>query len=187
MKKNSTLLLFAISTTIFAQSCDALKLENKQLKDKLQQYGITFNTGTSINSFSDDIKFNFIKCIGDKKQQTVTVYFNLTNPSLPNQSVTLMNNYFDGKNLLYANALDEIGNGYKPLGAKFGASNGFFSSNVLSTGGNPLMASITFANVLPNVKKLNIVSFFVRTRNLIGGGNKIEGLTEIKNININWK
>ena len=186
-KKIITLTLLTFSTFIFSQSCDELKQENQNLKEKLQKYGINSNSNVSVNSFSDDINVNFIKSVGDKKQQTVTIFFNLTNPSLPNQSVTLMDNFFDGRNGLYASALDEIGNGYKPIDAKFGANKGFFTTNSLSTGGSPVMASITFANILPDVKKLSAVNFFLKTQNLLGGDKKVEGLTEIKNIVIDWK
>jgi hypothetical protein len=95
MKKGIfTILMLSVLTKFSAQTCDELKLENQQLKDKLQQYGITLNSNTIVNSFSNDIKINFIKCVGDKKQQTVTVFFNFTNNTLPNQSLTLMDNFF---------------------------------------------------------------------------------------------
>ena len=188
MKKGIfTILMLSVLTKFSAQTCDELKLENQQLKDKLQQYGITLNSNTIVNSFSNDIKINFIKCVGDKKQQTVTVFFNFTNNTLPNQSLTLMDNFFDGRNALYAGALDEIGNGYKPIKAKFGPNDGFFSSTTLSTGNAPIMASITFANILPDIKKLSAVNIFVKSQNLLGGDNRIEGLAEIKNIIIDWK
>lgn len=188
-QKTLIALLLLISIFTFSQaSCDELKKENQILKDKLKQFGIDINdTETKVYSFSSDIKVNYIKCVGDKQQQTVTVYFNILNAVLPNQSVTLMDNIYSNGNTLNSQALDEIGNGYKPLKATFGAANSFFSASNLTTGGSPLSGSITFANILPNITKLSIVSFFLKTQNLLGGDGRKKGIVEIKNVQIDWK
>lgn len=188
MKKYILLLSFlSISKFVSAQNCDSLQLENQRLKAQLLKFGINQISNATVHPFTDKIKVNYISAIGDKNNQTVTINLNITNPTLPNQTVTLLSNYAEGIKLLNVSAIDEIGNGYKAIDAKFGANNGFHTSNTLSTGGSPIMISITYANILPDVKKLSVVNFFLQSQNLLLGDNRIQGLIEIKNIIIDWK
>jgi hypothetical protein len=197
-----TLLLFtfALNSKTYSQSsnCDDLKKQNQVLIDKLKQYGIDVNdTETKVNSYSSYITVNFLKCVGDSKNQTVTIYFNMINPELTNQTFYL-NCVNQDKNYRNINtqAFDEIGNGFSAVSAILGTTHSdrfdneyTYLTTQLSTGNFPVQGSVTFANVLPSVKMLRKVILCMNNKSVNGKdeGNKNRGETEINNIKISWR
>lgn len=191
-KINLLLLLCLLTGQLFSQTinCDSIKKQNTKLQDKLNKYGINLNDSlVKVKSFNSDINVNFIKCLGDKKAQTVTLYFNLTNSNLPNQEITICKE--ESMPTINTQALDEIGQGYLPLKFSLGAftTNEFDNkiSNKLSTGNTPILAKIIFANVLGDIKMFKQIDICMRTQNLIGGEYQPSSITELRNIEIVWK
>ncbi|MBP6432787.1 MAG: hypothetical protein KA319_13565, partial [Ferruginibacter sp.] len=126
--KKIILALFLIYTTnlSFSQNnnCEDVKKQNAKLIDKLLSYGINISDSIiKIKSFNSDININFIKCIGDKKNQTVTLYLNAVNNELPNQnfSVTKSSN-IDVFKPVNSSAFDEIGQGFRLYQMSIGSS-----------------------------------------------------------------
>lgn len=197
-----TLILPYVSFSQSDETCEAIKSENMVLKSIIKNYGIdSESSNTEIISFSKDIKVNLIKCIGDKVNQNVTVYFNVINESLPHQSFSIASCVDLGINYerVKCQALDKIGNGYTAKGVTLASTqdNQDFSScgllmtkitSKLSTGNYPVAGSITFINVLPNISHLNQVDIPMYHSNLMGGDSKEQkGVTELKNVAIIWK
>ena len=110
LNMKSTILFAALlfsATFSFSQTinCDEIKKQNQILQDKIKQYGIDLsNPEIKVSSYSSDISVNYIKCLGDSKSQTVTLYFNMINLSLPNQTLYLLGSITD-KNYQYINCL----------------------------------------------------------------------------------
>jgi hypothetical protein len=205
MKSILTSIFLLMTFYTFGQTtnCEQVKQENIKLRVKLRQFGIDIdNIETKVNSYSNDIIVNFIKCIGDRKNQSVTVYFNVVNPSLTNQNFYLLSCATVGTNYerVKCQAFDEIGNGFSPIGATLASSkeNGEFSScgllknqltSKLSTGNFPVLGSITFVNVLESVKIFKQIDIAMDNKNFTGDNSDIknQGITEIKNVKIVWK
>lgn len=193
MKRINFLLFLCLLTgQLFSQTtnCDSIKKQNIKLQDKLNKYGINLNDSlVKVKSFNSDINVNFIKCLGDKKTQTVTLYFNLTNSNLPNQQITIYKE--ESMPTLITQAFDEIGQGYLPLKLSLGAftTDEFESkiSNKLSTGNTPILAKIIFANILGDIKMFKQVDICMASQNLVGGEYRPSSLTELRNIEIVWK
>lgn len=190
--------------TLSAQKsdCENLAKENKFLKEKLTQFGVSIApTETSVVSFNPNLVVNFIKAEGNIKQQTVTVYFNVVNPNLPIQKfiISTGGTLLSG-NLGYTTSYDEIGNGFKSLSATIGAvknekfNNDGFGSRIfgkLNTGNQPLMCSITFGGIIAEkTKKFSHIDVFMDTNDVTASewqDSKKQGITVIKDVNINWK
>jgi len=195
-------LLFSANLS-FSQTinCDEIKKQNQILQDRIKQYGIDLsNPEIKVSSYSSDISVNYIKCLGDSKSQTVTLYFNMINLSLPNQTLYLLGSITD-KNYQYINtqAFDEIGTGFPATKAALGSEKsnpyssvferGDFLHSPLMTGSFPVLGSITFANVLPSTKVLKKVVISMNNKNQSGTdeGDRNKGITEFSNVKISWK
>ncbi len=156
------LLLFPICQRAYAQAnCDELKKEVEYLKKALQ---ITTPVKTITSS---QIDFNFLKCEGNTKTQTVDFV------------ITLVNR---GANRVFqfhtTKSIDLEGNEYDYPSTRLGAAE---SRNTIYTD-VPIKAVFTFKKVLPSVKMFKIVpiSYFHGDP-----GNDIS--IEFKDIPIVWK
>ena len=125
----------------------------------------------------------------------MTLYFNVTNPELPNQIFYLngsKNNSTFG-NAVLTQAFDDIGTGYAPIRATLGISKsnlGAYNSltSKLSTGNYPVLGTITFSNVLSNVTLLSKIDVCMGNKDEISNNyNEINrGVTEFNNVKIVW-
>ena len=198
-----TLTLFVGQSFSQTNNCEELKKQNSKLLEKLLQYGIDLNDSlVKVKSYSTDIKVNLLKCVGDKKAQTVTVSFNIINPKLTNQNFSIKSCMFSSNmSKLKTQAFDDIGNPFEVLIATLATqkSNNFAGcgmmgenkiTNILNTGNYPIIGTLTFANILPNVVSLKQIDICMNNYNLVGEVINTEintAMTEFKNVKIVWK
>jgi len=142
-------------------NCEALKKENESLKKALQ---ITTPTQT-INS--SKIDFNLIKCIGNKKDQSVELILNLVNHDV--------NQRFQFE---VAKAIDIEANEYKTFEIKIGS--GSISNKIYTD--VPVKTIIKYTKVLPAITIFRSIpiSFYYGEP---GHTKEIE----YKNIEIDWQ
>lgn len=154
--------LLALGQTSMAQTnCDELKKENESLKKALQ---ITTPVKTITSS---KIDFNFIKCEGNAKEQTVEITLTLVDHDA-NRSFQFHR----------TKAIDIEANEYETSDVKVG---GATSGNTIYTD-TPVKAVIKCTKILPSIKMLKLIplSYFNGAP-----GNSIE--IEFRDIAITWK
>jgi hypothetical protein len=152
---------FLTKTSIAQTSCEEIKKENEYLRKALKITSAQ-NIVTSSN-----IEFNLIKCIGNKKEQTVELVLTLINHDA-NQEFQFQQ----------ANALDIEANEYKTYQFKIGSAN---TRNQIYTD-TPVKTIIRFNKVLPGTKILRTVgiSYFY-------GEPGHTKQFEYKNVSIDWR
>jgi hypothetical protein len=191
MIKNQRILLFAIALALisaasFGQDCSKYVKENQELKDQLKslqiQYGIINNSEIEIKPVDNEIKFKILEVSGNKAQQTVLVKFQLFQDTKPHQEVRI-----SIKNSTETKAYDDYGKEYQVATGKLGnEQTTWVAVNQLPTGIS-LNGEMKFINILPTVSRLKLIAIGFSTRNANGGDNKVEGLMEVKNLQIQWK
>ena len=199
MKKLITIILLSLfSGDSFSQTnnCSEIAKRNILLENKLKSLGVDIlDTITKVETFTNDITFNFLSCIGNKKNQSVTFKFNIFNKSLPNQIITIEKDHFPAPLSITADYLTELrdseGNGYAVSEGILGSEKNidYFNTlrNTLLTGGKPLVCSLTFFNILPTVKNINSVIIAFKMGNKVGSdGEDKEGKIVFKNIPLIW-
>lgn len=120
-------------------------------------------------------------CIGDSMNNTITVFYSITNTNLPNQKIKI-----DIESKYPALAYDENGNRFyhKKIMLASITSNSSITTQVPTNIG--VWGSITFINVFSNTKKLSLVSFPIASCNWDGTQTLKDEWVEIKNIPVVW-
>lgn len=128
------------------------------------------------------IDFSFVECQGDSASQTVTIFFKFINNGKAHQKINI-DPWFG----TYAKAIDENGNDYKfgnlNLGRQYG--NGYLKAELPS--GLFINGFITFNEVEPNSKFLNLVNIPVYCKNRLDNNEKDYEMIELRNVKINWQ
>lgn len=155
--------LMLSSLTVTAQTnCDDLRKENEYLKKALQ---IITPTKTAT---SGKIDFNFIRCEGNTKAQTINLILTLVNHNA-NRSILIDP----------IRVVDVEGNEYRSEEILLGTRN---ESNDLYTD-TPLKTIIRIAKVLPSVKMLKILPINFFDADPSAGHFSVE----LKDLPITWK
>jgi len=125
------------------------------------------------------------RCKGDRINQTVTIYFTFTDENSPNKLLRMVvDNISAGTGVAY----DTDGNTYALFGVSLGGDSrsGKYSNYIekqLFTDSR-LKASVTFTNILPNVKRLTTIRVPIYVG--VSGQYTSWGAITLKDIDINW-
>ncbi len=143
---------------------------------------------SSIKNINNGITFTITGCTGDSSSGRVTVYFKLSNPSKPNQKITIGEPIRREHEVV---AMDENSTVFRcgkiMLGGTVVEGNPYNMSNEAELpSGLSLTGSATFTNISPSLHTLALVNIFEKSCNWDGGTDLNGGVVEVRNIPINW-
>jgi outer membrane protein OmpA-like peptidoglycan-associated protein len=136
-----------------------------------------------VSNINNGIDFKLTSCARDAAAQTVTIYFSFSNPRKVHQRLVVYGSGYSAS----TKAIDENGSQVMSKAVSLANVNSNFATEIELINGGVIKGSITFMNVLPNVSKLSLVNIYVQNSNWDGGGDRKEGIIEIKNLTIDAK
>lgn len=181
----------AQNTTSTIRTQASLKLENERLKKELEilKSRIDVRTDTSVavsNFFREDIKFNFISCVGNKATKKVIVRYKCSSSvETPPQELKF---YVSSSSVA---AVDENDRVYRieegELDKKKNDGTLFAKNTVLLPTNATVFGTMLIKNVDPEkVRGFKLVTMFFSTHDR-EGDNKDKGTVEFSGIKIDWK
>jgi hypothetical protein len=134
-----------------------------------------------IKTLSNDLDLVILKCEGDSVDQSVTLYYTISNKRKPHQSVNVKS--------LSSNpiiAFDSKGNQYKISTLKMEDENSSDEVSTILPTGLTANGSITFINVFPLVNDFALVKIPISSANNSGEDEEKTDHLFLKNIKIKW-
>jgi len=178
------LIIILIPIVVYAQDCEKLAQENKELKTKLAGL-IDTTQNIRSKSFDPSFKVEIGSVIGYKEQQAVEIVFIISHDKVHQQ--ICMN--FGSKDL---QAYDEQGNVYDAshgaVGLQQNTNNGYNSyvCDKIPTS-IPVKSAIRLRKVLPSVDTIKKLILKVGYRDSDGNQPYNYGMIEFDNLKIIWK
>jgi hypothetical protein len=155
----------------------ALKQDSAFIHEKLDFYEkMNADTEYSVSSFSSQFEVKVLSCKGDRGAQTVQVEYVIKHRKV-NQKV--------GSSHSGCQAYDEIGNAFEIDNISLGTDYIDYRQVLVPTD-VAIKGTVTFKRILGGTEKFKQVNIFMSTSDADGGTNRIEGITSIKNLKINW-
>lgn len=181
---------------VFVTANDFISEPNNYLK-KVHMTGVVYRNGATSNSagnggsksnsdenivtnINSGLDFTITGCTGDVNSQTVTVYFNFSNPRKAHQRIGVYNDMER-----HSKAFDPDGNQFPCKSFTLGNESNYDAETELPTGLR-IKGMAIFSNVISTSTKLAIIDIATINSNWDGGGDRHEGTIEIKNVPITW-
>lgn len=184
MKNIFTLIIIIIPIAVYAQDCEKLTQENKELKTKLAGL-IDTTQNIQMKSFDPSFKVEIVSVIGYKEQQAVEILFIISHDKV-HQQICIN---FGPKDL---QAYDDQGNIYDAshgaVGLQQNTNNGYSSSacDKIPTS-IPVKSAIRLRKVLPYVDTIKKLILKIGYKDSDGYQSYNYGTIELDNLKITWK
>ena len=132
-------------------------------------------------TLDNNLDLIILKCEGDSVDQTVTIFYTLSNPRKPHQKIQLQS--LSNEPII---AFDANGNQYKINNINLEESNSSDDVSAIVPTGITVNGSVTFINVFPLVNNFSLVKIPIKAGNNNGNSNDKTETVYLKNMKIKW-